>query len=299
MPTMSKTDYLQRILFEDVAARCVFVRLEQVLHEVAVRCDEAPPLAQRLLNEALLLAAMMSSGLKFSGRISLQIRAESGPLRMLVADCTDQGGLRGTLRCEPDMPLPGEEAELIANLASTAILTLTLDPSEGGQRWQGIVPFEGASLAGAVSGYFERSEQLPTVFRLATDGKVAAALMLQRMPGDGRDADSWEYLQQLLATVKDSELLELSAEQLQQRLFHEQPRRQFPARALEFHCPCSRQRVADMLQALGAEELGQMIEQAEPVEVRCQFCNTLYRFDVDELAKLDGEPDPPGSRTLH
>lgn len=292
-------DYLQRILFEDIAARCVFVRLESVLQEVAARCGDAPPLGQRLLKEALLLAALMSSGLKFAGRISLQIRAESGPLRMLVADCTDQGGLRGTVNVDPELALPDQESDLFTALRGTAILTLTLDPSDGGQRWQGIVPFEGASLVEAVSAYFERSEQLPTFFRLATDGGVAAALMLQRMPGDGGDTGEWLYLQQLLATVQEAELLELDGETLLKRLFHEQVRRHFPARELVFHCPCSRERVADMLRSLGPMELSQMAEQAEPVEVRCQFCNTLYRFDATDLAALESQPEPPGSRTLH
>lgn len=292
-------DYLQRILFEDTAARCIYVRLERVLDEVGQRCREAPPPARGLLNEALLLAALMSSGLKFAGRISLQIRADSGPLRMLVADCTDRGGLRGTVSCDSELLLPEHESELIADLSKSAILTLTLDPSDGGQRWQGIVPFEGASLAEAVSGYFARSEQLPTHFRLATNGHQAAALMLQRMPGDGRDAEGWLHLRQLLATVKDSEMLELPGESLLRHLFHEQARRQFPARELAFHCPCSRERVADMLLNLGPVELAGMAQQDEPVEVRCQFCNAAYRFDEQDLAQLESESSHTGSRTVH
>lgn len=296
---MTEKDYLQRTLFENVAARCVFVRLERVIAEVASRNDQAPTLARRLLNEALLLVGMMSSGLKFAGRISLQIRADSGPLRMLVADCTDQGGLRGTVSCAENPALPESEAELIAGLRNHAVLTLTLDPSEGGQRWQGIVPFEGDTLADAVSGYFERSEQLATHFRLATDGERAAAIMLQRMPGDGRDAEGWDYLRQLLGTVKDEELLNLPGETLLRRLFHEQSRRQFSARGLSFHCPCSRERVADMLLSLGPTELDDMIGQGEPVEIRCQFCNALYRFDTEDLAALDATLDGATSRSLH
>ncbi|MGY6554506.1 MAG: Hsp33 family molecular chaperone HslO [Wenzhouxiangella sp.] len=297
---MTETDYLQRILFRDVAARCVFVRLERVIAEVSDRNEQAPALGRRLLNEALLLVGMMSSGLKFAGRISLQIRSDSGPLRMLVADCTDQGGLRGTVTCADEFALPDDdEAALIANLREHAVLTLTLDPSDGGQRWQGIVPFEGSTLADAVSGYFERSEQLATHFRLATDGGQAAALMLQRMPGDGRDAAAWDYLQQLLDTVKDEELLSLSSEQLLRRLFHEQSRQQYPARALSFHCPCSRERVADMLLSLGPTEMEDMIGQGEPVEVRCQFCNALYRFETEDLAMLDATLDASTSRSLH
>lgn len=292
-------DYLQRLLFEEVAARCVFVRLEDVLQEVDRRSGDTPPVARQLLAEALLLSGLMSSGLKFAGRISLQIRAASGPLRMLVADCTDQGGLRGTASLEAEARLPEWSAQLVQALGQDAVLTLTLDPSQGGQCWQGIVPFEGASLADALAGYFARSEQLPTRFRLATDGRVAAAVMLQRMPGDGSDAEQWAHLEQLLATVQDAELLELPAETLLRRLFHAEPRRLFPPRELLFHCPCSRERVENMLLSLGRDELAGMAAESDPVEVRCQFCNQAYRFEPQELARLNPDADVPGSPTLH
>ncbi len=296
---MADKDYLQRMLFEEVDARCVFVRLDAVLEAVRTRCDELPPVAQCLLDQALLLSALMSSGLKFAGRISLQIRASSGPLRMLVADCTDQGGLRGMLSLDAGAGLPQQVTGLIQALARDAVLTLTLDPSQGGQRWQGIVPFEGLSLTEAVAGYFERSEQLPTRFRLATDGRVAAAIMLQRMPGDGSDADQWEHLGQLLATVKDAELLALPAEALLTRLFHGESRRLYPARELSFQCPCSRQRVESMLIGLGAKELASMAEEPEGVEVRCQFCNQAYRFEPQDLAMLEPAGPVSSSPTLH
>ncbi len=296
---MIYTDYLQRVLFEEVAARCVVVRLQDVVAEVNKRCADTPSVAQRLLSEALLLSALMSSGLKFSGRISLQIRANSGPLRMLVADCTDQGGLRGTVSVDAAERLPEQVSDLIGELSGRAVLTLTLDPSEGGQRWQGIVPFEGRCLADAVAGYFERSEQLPTVFRLATDGEVAAAIMLQRMPGDGSDSDGWNHLEHLLATVEDAELLALPAETLLRRLFHAERRRLFPARELRFYCPCSRERVENMLLSLGPDELASMADEPEPVEVRCQFCNQCYRFEPSELASLYPDEAVQGSPTLH
>jgi molecular chaperone Hsp33 len=296
---MDYRDYLQRLLFEDVAARAVVIRLDTVLDEVGRRCTDAPPVAQRLLAEALLLSGLMSSGLKFSGRISLQIRSDSGPLRMLVADCTDDGGLRGTVSVHESEEVPDQVPDLIRTLDRRAVLTLTLDPSENGQRWQGIVPFEGQCLADALAGYFERSEQLPTVFRLTTDGDIAAAIMLQRMPGDGQDSDGWRHLEQLLATIQDTELLQLPAETLLRRLFHAQRRRLFPARELRFHCPCNRERVENMLLSMGLEELSSMAGGPDSVEVRCQFCNESYRFEPRELAALYPDEVVQGSPTLH
>ncbi|HMA98494.1 MAG TPA: Hsp33 family molecular chaperone HslO, partial [Wenzhouxiangella sp.] len=147
-------DYLQRLLFEEVGARCVFVRLEEVIKEVLARgayeAEEA-----KLLGEALLLVALISSGLKFSGRVSLQLRG-SGFLQMILADCSDQGGLRGMLAWRESEEQRPRTSRLSECLGKDTVLTLTLDPSDGGQRWQGIVELEGDSLVEAVSAYFER-----------------------------------------------------------------------------------------------------------------------------------------------
>ena len=277
-------DYLQRTLFEEIGARCVFVRLDQVIDEVLARghyeADES-----QLVSEALLLVALLSSGLKFSGRISLQLRG-SGPLSLLLADCSDSGGLRGMLSWREGIEHRPEAVSLRGCAGPKAIMTLTLEPSAGGQRWQGIVPVEADSLADAVAAYFEQSEQLPTHFRIAVDGRRGAAVMLQRMPEQGSDEEAWNRLVHLFASTRREELLQLEGEALMRRLFHEESRRLFPARELAFDCPCSRERVRDVLVSLGEDELRQMASESDPTEVRCQFCNQRYRFDEQDLAAL-------------
>ncbi|MEE4295772.1 MAG: Hsp33 family molecular chaperone HslO [Wenzhouxiangella sp.] len=290
-------DYLQRLLFEDIGARCVFVKLETVVDEVLARGDYSPGEA-RLLGEALLLAALMSSGLKFAGRICLQLRG-SGPLQLLLADCSDEGGLRGMIAWRDDMEKPEDLFSLSDCLHKDSILSLTLDPSDGGQRWQGIVGLEGDSLAEAVSAYFARSEQLPTRFSLALHNSRGAALMLQRMPDTGDDEEGWNRLSHLFETVTEEELLQLDGETVMKRLFHEEARRLFPARELAFNCPCSRERVSEVLVSLGELELRDMAASPEPTEVRCQFCNQRYLFDALDLLALAHVESPAVDPTVH
>lgn len=290
-------DYLQRILFEEIGARCVYVRLEKVVEEVLSRGDYSPGEA-RLIGEALLVVALMSSGLKFSGRISLQLRGP-GPLRLLLADCSDAGGLRGMVAWDHDHEERPDPARLTACAGPGSILTLTLDPVDGGQRWQGIVPLEGDSLAEAVAVYFERSEQLPTRFHLVMENDRGAALMLQRMPDRESGAEDWNRLQQLFATASPGEILDLDGETLMRRLFHEESRRLFPPCELVFHCPCSRARVGEVLLSLGEEELRQMSAASETTEVRCQFCNQRYRFDRLDLTALVHGEAPQIDPTVH
>jgi molecular chaperone Hsp33 len=298
---MKPGDFLQRVLFEQINARCVLVRLDEVIGQVLEDADY-PPAVRELLAQSLLVVALLSSGIKFNGRISLQLQS-SRSLPLLMADCTEDGGLRAIARMdEQTLDVPDDPARLFAALVEDGILTLTLEPADGGQRWQGIVPLEGKGLDQAIEAYFERSEQLPTRLRLAVADGKASALMLQQMPGQGEDEDEdkdgWNRLLHLLATVKPSEMLELDAETLFYRLFHEESRRLFPPRPLKFFCPCTRERVLGVLQGLGAGELESLAEEEEVVEVRCQFCNRAYHFDQFDLNAIIQSGDE-GSQTVH
>lgn len=292
-------DHLQRLLLERANVRCVVVHIDTVYTEVLERAHYPDALA-RMLGEALVVAALCSSGVKFTGRVSLQLRT-SGPLKLLLADCTDAGGMRGLARFDPETVLPGAG---FAELAGDGILTMTIEPSGKGRTWQGIVPLTGQRMADAVADYFDRSEQLPTRVMLAVGDGRAAGILVQRMPGKPDDADGWNRVRTLLETVSDDELLETDSETLLHRLFHEETRRLFPARPLAFHCPCSRERVARVLRGLGEEELESIIEAQGEIDVSCEFCNEQYRFDRLDVGRLlrtevpESDDDDP-SPTVH
>lgn len=291
------SDHLQRVLLENANVRCVIVHLERVCEEVLARGEYPEPLA-RLLGEALVVAALCSSGVKFDGRVSVQLRA-SGAVRLLMADCTDDGGLRGLARFDGDALLG---ARGFSELTRGGVLTMTIEPSGRGQLWQGIVPLSGDSLGEAVAGYFDRSEQLPTRLQLAFDGHRAAGVLAQRLPGAADDEDGWNRVGQLLATLGPDELLATDSGTLIERLFHEETRRVFSPRPLSFHCPCSRERVARVLRGLGEDELRDIVAAEGQVDVACEFCNQRYRFDPLDVGRLlasdlpEGDDAPP---TVH
>lgn len=295
---MTRSDHLQRLLFEQINARCVWVQLDSVTRQVLSRADYPDAVADQLAR-ALLVAAAMSSGIKFEGRVSMQLQS-AGPISLLMADCSDDGGMRGIARIREEATLPASPQALFRSLASEGTLTLTVEPARHGRRWQGIVPLEGKRLEEALENYFRQSEQLPTRIRLAFDGERASALMIQRMPGESPDEDGWNRLQHLLETLAAEEMLASEGEQVLHRLFHAEARRVVPPRALHFDCPCTRERVAAVLQGLGASELESLAAEQEMVEVRCEFCNEAYRFDQIDLAALIqwSAPDDDSS-TVH
>ncbi len=297
---MTTKDYLQRIVFEEIDSRCVYVRLENVVAEVLAK-DDYPAAVAELLAQSLLVAAALSSGVKFQGRVSLQLQT-SGVLKLLVADCTHEGGLRGIAKLKEGAACPPSLDALWAELDQAGMLTLTLEPSDGGQRWQGIVPLEGRGLVEAIEAYFRRSEQLDTRLALAFGNGAGAALMVQQMPASGStdvDEDGWDRLGHLMATLGSAEMLKISGSELLERLFHQERRRVFPATPLRFDCPCSRERVLDLLGSLGAAELASLFQIQEVVEVRCQFCNQAYEFAQDDLGSLIDPSQPGGSQTVH
>lgn len=274
-------DHLQRLLLEEANVRCVVAHVDDVYREVRSR-GSYPRTVARALGEALSVVALCSSGVKFNGRISLQLRASSG-LKLLMADCTDSGGMRALARFDPDALLG---AGALDDMARGGVLTMTVEPSGNGRMWQGIVPFEGRDMAEAVAGYFEQSEQLPTRVICAVTDTRAAGVLVQRLPGTAADDDGWNRVCRLLDTLEAPELLHTDSETLLNRLFHAETRRLFPARELAFHCPCSRERVTRVLRGLGREELDDIVESQGEIEVSCEFCNQQYRFDRLDVARL-------------
>jgi len=290
-------DHLQRVLLERANVRCVVAHLDESCREI-LRRGEYPDRLARLLSEALVIAALCSSGVKFQGRVSLQLRA-TGALRLLLADCTDEGGLRGLVRFDPEAMLA---VPSFREMSSGGVLTMTVEPSAKGQLWQGIVPLTGDSLAEAIAAYFEQSEQLETRVVLAVTDAAAAGILVQRLPGPAEDEDGWRRAGHLLDTVLPEELLHTDAETLLARLFRDEDRRLFSPRPLRFHCPCSRQRVARVLRSLGEQELQAIIAERGNVEVACEFCSEQYRFDqLDIGGVLAGDSDngSDASDTVH
>jgi molecular chaperone Hsp33 len=174
---------------------------------------------------------------------------------------------------------------------------ITLDPKDGGQAYQGIVPLEGDSISMILENYMLRSEQIDTRIWLCCDGESAAGMLIQKLPETmnqvtqtqdlaEHDLETWNRVGHLASTVTDEELLHLPTETLLTRLFHEEDVRLFEASATQFYCSCTRESVANMLRMLGKDELTSIIEERGNIEVNCDFCNTHYSFDKVDAAQL-------------
>jgi molecular chaperone Hsp33 len=289
-------DLLHRFLFEQLPVRGHLVRLE-ASWRAAIEHHEYPPPVADALGQAMAASALMAGALKFEGRLSLQFESR-GPLRLLLAQCTHRHAVRGVARHDE-----GVQSRTAAALFESGQLAVTIEQSEGAERYQGVVPVEGLPLAASLEQYFERSEQLPSRLVLAATPQRAAGLLLQRIAvgGEGRQAeadDAWRRIGLLAATLKPDELFAVPCRELLGRLFPEDDIRLFEGTPVFFQCSCSRERVAGILQTLGGDEVRAILAERGDVEVRCEFCNRAWRFDAVDVAGLFSaaapQEAPPG-----
>lgn len=311
---MNERDRLHRFIFtqaEDAfapgcatrsyagGARGELVQLEASWQALLARGAYPPPVAQ-LLGEAAVAAVLLAATLKIDGKLTLQVRAQHEAdmqrpgVHLLVMQVTSKRELRGLARWHGE--LDGEGMALLGE----GQLVMTIETARG-ERYQGVVPLEGESLAKALEGYFARSEQLPTRLWLAVGPTRAAGLLLQRFPGSQRpqDDEDWNRIVALSETVTCEELLDLPAKTLLHRLYHEEERRIFEPEPVRFACSCSRSRVAKMLRSLGQDEVESILAEQGKIEIHCEFCNATYVFDAADAAALFADTSHPHAQGLH
>jgi molecular chaperone Hsp33 len=282
MPSVTQPDSLQKFIFENAPIRGEIVHLDESWRNVIDRHDY-PEVLRNFMGELSVAAVLLAATLKLKGSLVLQVMG-SGAVKLLVVECSGDMQLRATAKWSGDLS-QGSFGELIGN----GQFSITLDPKDGGQSYQGIVEIKGSSVAEIMQNYMSHSEQLGTRLWLAADGQQAAGMLLQKLPDSENqaipaDADGWRRAAILADTLKPEELLLLPAKTLLQRLYPEDDIRLFDAQGVAFHCSCSRENVAKMLQMLGRNEVDEILAERENIEVYCEFCNQRYEFD-----KIDAE----------
>ena len=217
-------------------ARGRVARLGPVLDEI-LKGHAYPPVIEKLLAEALVLTALLGALLKDSdGQMTLQAQTEAGVVDLLVCDYRD-GELRGYVRHDPERLAEAPVDPSLFALFGKGYLAITFDQATSGERYQGIVPLDGTSLADAAESYFAQSEQIPSLVRISVrhdaGGCIAGGLLLQHLPEgeDGRerihtrlDHPEWEHVATLAHTISVDELVDrvLPLETIVWRLFNEE-----------------------------------------------------------------------------
>lgn len=300
VPDLVVPQGVQPFHLEGRPVRGRLIRLGPLADALLSRHD-TPPAITRLVGQALALTAGLASALKYRGSFSVHAKGD-GAVSMLVADCTDDGQLRGhaglrqevlqeLLAVEPDPPAGA--------LLGSGYIAFTADQGPDMDRYQGIVALEGGTLAEMTHHYFATSEQLRAEIRLACartpEGWRATALILERVASDGgiQDApeadqdEAWATALALAATLTEAEMLDdrLEATQLLHLLFSTEGLVLDRARALSYGCRCSRAKLAAVLGGFPDSDLDEMADAAGAITMTCEFCNHDFVFPRAEVRR--------------
>ena len=274
-------------------ARGRVVRLGPVL-ETILAAHAYPPAITLLLAEALVVTALIGSLLKNGdGQLTMQAQTEGGIVEMLVCDYRS-GELRGYVRHDAERLVQlGTNPSLYA-LFGKGYLAITFDVASTKQRYQGIVPLEGSTLAEACESYFAQSEQVPTLIRVAVrstgSGCVAGGLLVQHLAEgeEGRerlhvrmDHPEWDHVAALAGSVRHDELVDanLSLVALVWRLFHEEAEvRVEQGPPLVRGCRCSLEHYAGVIASFPAADQDDMRNDAGVIEIDCAFCSRVFEL---------------------
>ena len=276
-----QTDYVQRFIFEDLDIRGRLVCLTHAWQQM-LEGRSYPPGIVSLLGHTTALNVLLGANRKSAGRITTQVQG-SGPVRLLVADCTSELKIRGMAHFEAMPRSSSSERALLGD----GKLAVTLEDGESGRLYQSIVPLEGESLQAIFEHYLSQSEQLPAWLRLYADAGAAAGLLLEKLPGaDARDPDGWDRVRHLAATLELDETRDAQPYDLLTRVFPEELMRVFRLYAVEYHCPYDEEKVKDMLRGLGRAEVESILAEKGEVVIRNEMCNHEYRFDAGAIERI-------------
>jgi len=276
-----QTDYVQRFLFEDLDIRGRLVCLTRSWQRM-LDGRGYPDDVTALLGHTTALNVLLGANQKGSGRVTLQVQG-SGPVKLLVADCTADLKIRGMASYGSLTQGTISERSLLGN----GRLAVTLEDAKSGSVYQSLVPLEGETLEEIFEHYLAQSEQVQAFLRLFADGGALCGLLLEKLPGaDSRDPDGWNRVKHLANTLTLDETRDAQPYDLLTRVFPEELMRVFRLYAVEYHCPYDEQKVKDMLRGLGRTEVEAILAEQGEVVIRNEMCNHEYRFDARAIAEL-------------
>lgn len=333
---------LHKFLFDGLPVRGMVVRLTDAWQEILRRRASNPnaePLAEPvrgMLGEMVAAATLMQSSIRFDGALVLQIFGD-GPVKVAVVEVQHDLSLRATAKVLGDLPAGAQLSDMV-NVNNQGRCAITLDPKAkfpGQQPYQGVVPMfddrheKIEKLSEVLEHYMLQSEQLDTTLVLAADDRVAAGLLIQRLPvqgernleGQGKTPgegvvvnranedeiglnEHYNRIALLASSLQREELLSLDVDTILRRLFwEEQVLRLAPQEGdlgPRFACTCSRERVGNMIRSLGTQEAEAIIAERGNIEVGCDFCGQFYWFDAVDAAQLftEASDQAPGSSAV-
>lgn len=285
-------DYLVRAIAANGQVRA-FAAYTKNTVETARQAHNTSPVVTAGLGRLLTAGAMMGSMMK-GDRDVLTIKAEgSGTVGHYLVTADSKGNVKG-YAANPNVILPANAAGKLDVGGSLGVGLLTVIKDLGlKEPYTGTCELVSGEIAEDLTYYFASSEQTPSSVGLGVlmtkdnTVNVAGGFIIQLMPDATEETIS--IVEEKISTIKSvTSMLEngLDPEGIINLILGGLDPEILDKMPVRFYCNCSKERVSKALIAIGRKELDNIIEENEPIEVKCHFCNKAYNFTVDELKKL-------------
>lgn len=245
----------------------------------------------RLLTASSIMGAMLK---KKDASVTLKVNGR-GPLGTLIAIADSNGNCRASID-HPQVELPRKpngKLDVGAAVGNDGLLGVIRDFGEG-VPYSGQVALQSGEIAEDITHYYAVSEQIPTVCALGVlvDKKdirqvLAGGMLIQVLPG-ALDSD----IAKLEANVAELEPVTtmlakgMTIEEMCRtalRGFEMEILDEFP---VSYVCHCSRERVERALATLKPQEIIALAGEQGYAEIKCHYCNHVYRLDREDLEKI-------------
>lgn len=285
-------DYIVRAAAANHQIRAFAMTSKELVEQARIYHNTSPVITAalgRLLTGAAMMGVMMKGE---KDLLTLQIKC-AGAAKGMTVTADSQGNVKGYPQVPDVMLPPNAKGKLdVGGALGSGILSVIKDMGMK-EPYVGQVALQTSEIAEDLTYYFATSEQVPSAVGLGVlmnkdnTVKQAGGFIVQLMPFT-EDAVV-EALEKKVAEITSvTELLERGAtpETLLEQVLGEfgiEIMERMPAR---YHCDCSRERVTKALISIGVKDIQEMIEEQQPIEVNCQFCDQHYVFTPEDLKLL-------------
>ncbi|GFI22106.1 33 kDa chaperonin [Lachnospiraceae bacterium] len=285
-------DYIVRATAANAQIRA-FAMTSRALVEEARRIHDLSPVITAALGRLLTASAMMGSMLKGEKDVlTLQIHCD-GPVRGLAVTADAKANVKGTA-LEPQVMLPPNTIGKldVGGAVGNGILSVIKDMGLK-EPYVGQTQLQTGEIAEDLTYYFATSEQIPSAVGLGVlmdkdnTVKQAGGFIIQLMPF--AEDETINSLEEKLKTMDSvTNILEAgnTPEQLLELLLGDLGLEINDTLQSQYYCDCSRERVERAIISIGKKDIQEMIDDGKQVEVRCQFCDKVYNFEIEDLDKM-------------
>lgn len=286
------SDYIVRATAAENQIRAFAITSKELVEQSRIYHNTSPIITAalgRLLTGGTMMGAMMKGE---KDVLTLQIKC-SGPAKGLTVTADSKGNVKGYPQVPDVMLPPNAKGKLdVGGAIDLGVLSVIKDMGLK-EPYVGQVQLQTGEIGDDLTYYFATSEQVPSAVGLGVlmnkdnTVKQAGGFIIQLMPFT--DDEIIDRLEKKVAEVTSvTDLLEQGAtpESLLEQILGVFGLEINETMPVQYHCDCSKERVTRAIASIGRKDIQEMIDDNEPIEVNCQFCDKHYVFTTEDLKEI-------------